>query len=48
MQGALLSGLCAFAAQNGSFRENELFPLEACQNQLARRLVAMARRNWDR
>ena len=45
IQGALLSGLCAFEGQNGSFTSKELFPLEACQNKLARRLVAMTRRN---
>ena len=47
MQGALLSGLCTCAGENGSFAEIELFPLERCQNQLARRLLAMMRRNWD-
>ena len=35
-----------FAGQNGSFTENELFPLEACQNRLARRLFATTRRNF--
>ena len=47
MQGALLSGLCAFAGQNGSFTEGDLNQLEACQKKLARRLVAMTRRNLD-
>ena len=31
----------------GSSTESELFPLERCQNKLARRLLAMTRRNWD-
>ena len=49
VQGALLSGLCAFARHffYGSCTEDELFPLEACHNRLARRLFAMTRRNWD-
>ena len=34
IQGALLSGLCAFARPDGSFTENELFPLKKCQNKL--------------
>ena len=46
-QGALLSGLCACAGLSGSFSENELFPLERCQNKLARRLLALTRSNWD-
>ena len=46
--GAMLSGLCGFARQNGSFTfENLLFPLERGQNKLARRLVAVTRRTWD-
>ena len=48
VQGALLSGLCAFARNfYGSCTEDELFPLEACHNRLARRLFAMTKRNWD-
>ena len=47
VQGALLSGLCAFAGQSGSFTENELHQLEECQNKLARRLLAQTRRAWD-
>ena len=47
VQGAILSGLCAFAGQNGSFTKNGLFPLKACQNRLAHRLFAMTRRTWD-
>ena len=42
-----LSGLCAFAGKNGSFKKNGLFPLKACQNRLAHRLLAMTRRTWD-
>ena len=45
--GALLSGLCAFGRQSGSFTEGELNQLEACQNKLARRLLAQTRRAWD-
>ena len=42
------SRVCApFAGQNGSFTKNGLFPLKACQNRLARRLLAMTRRTWD-
>ena len=33
--------------KNGSFTAKELFPLEECENKLARRLVAMTRRNCD-
>ena len=47
VHGAILSGLCAFAGQNGSFTKNGLFPLIACQNRLAHRLLAMTRRTWD-
>ena len=47
MQGALLSGMCVLAGQHGSFTENEVFPLESRLNELARRLLAMTRRNWD-
>ena len=36
VQGALLSGLCPFAGQNGRFTENELLSLGACQRKLAR------------
>ena len=36
VRGDLLSGLCAFAGQSGSFTEGELSQLEACQNKLAR------------
>ena len=38
---------CAFAGINGSFTEGELSQLEACQNKLARCLLAVTRRNWD-
>ena len=47
VQGAILSGLCAFAGQNGSFTKNGLFPLKVCHNRLAHRLFAMTRRTWD-
>ena len=47
VQVALLTGLFAFAGQNGSFTEGDLNQLEACQKKLARRLVAMTRRNLD-
>ena len=46
VQGAILSGLCAFAGQNGSFTKNGLFPLKACLKRLAHRLFAMRRRAW--
>ena len=38
VRGALLSGLCAFAGQSGSFTVGELSQLGACHNNLARRL----------
>ena len=38
VQGALLSGLYAFAGQNGSITGSELNRLESGQNKLARRL----------
>ena len=47
VQGAILSGLFAFAGPNGSFTENGLFPLKVCRNRLAHRLLAMTRRTWD-
>ena len=46
VQGALFSGFCTFAGQTNNL-QNELFPLEASQNRLARRLLAVTRRNWD-
>ena len=36
IQGTLLSGLWVSARQNVSFAENELFPLEACQNRVGK------------
>ena len=36
-----------FAGHNGRLMENELFLLDARQNKLARRLLAMTRRTWD-
>ena len=47
-QGALLSGLGAFLGQNGSLTQNKLSPLKACQNKLARRLLAMTTRKLGR
>ena len=37
----------AFARRNGSCAETELHQLEACQNKLAKCLLALTRRNWD-
>ena len=37
--GAIFSFLCAFAAHNGGFTENAIFPWEACQNRLARHFL---------
>ena len=47
VQGALLSGLGAFAGRNGSFKESELHQLKTCEDKLARRLLALTRKNWD-
>ena len=46
-QGALHSGLCAFAGQNGSFTRNTLFPVEAGQNRWRADISLLTRRDWD-
>ena len=40
-------GYCALAGRSGSLTDSELHQLEACQNKLARRLLALTRRIWD-
>ena len=48
VQGALLSGLLRLGgAKRKPHRQRASYQLAACQNKLAKRLLALTRRNWD-